>query len=134
MSQSPLENLSRENDLPVAPIVFHQVDEYPNFKAEFALTDGDIVFHFFMSDATKELLFSKRREMWEDLFPEQLQHTAREAFRADYPRLKAQHVREFEIDSWWLRAYGFAHVPDPRALVQRFLAGLDTALETKKAT
>lgn len=125
MNQNPLENLTGENDQAVSPLVFVPVDQYTTFRAEYASADADLVFHFYVK--TKDQVGT----YWEKIFPHVLEVIAKEIFRADYPRLKAKRVDEFEIDSWWFRAYGFGEVPDPLALVRRFLDGLDRALDKK---
>lgn len=131
MSQNPLQNLSKENDQAVLPVAFIKVP-YTTFLAEFAIVDGDLVFHFFLSPEVQAHRDAK--VYWDSIFPAFLDPVAKEVFKADFPRLKAAKVAEFEIDSWWLRAFGFGYVLDPHKLAYRFLDALDLALDKKNET
>lgn len=115
----------------VAPLQFIQVPDYTTFKAEFALTEGDIIFHFFMTPEVEKL--RNVRVYWANTFPGVLEPVAKKIFNAEYPRIKAQHVHdaEMKIDSWWFRAYGFGHLLDPDALAYRFLDALDAGIEAE---
>jgi hypothetical protein len=127
MSQNPLQILQTENDQAIAPLAFTAVDQYTTFRAEFAVTGDDLVFHFYMKGGPADPTY------WSNVFPFVLDHVARECFKADYPRLQARRIDDFDIDSWWFRAFGFATGIDPAALAQRFLRDLDAALDKKKA-
>jgi len=131
MNPSPLKNLSTEGDQTVAPLAFIK-SEYTTFRAEFAIVDGDLVFHFFLSPEAEKK--TDVRKYWDQFFPAVLDPVAREVFKAEYPKLKAAKVADFNIDSWWLRAYGFGYVLDPHRLAYRFLDALDAGLEMKKDT
>jgi hypothetical protein len=125
MSWNPSEILATESDAGVQPIVFVQCDEYHHFRAEFAVVGGDLVFHFFPPKRPHDL-----DVYWGGFFPAVLDPVAREAFKAEYPRLKATRITEFEIDSWWFRAYGFGQGLSPPALAYRFLDALERGLDT----
>lgn len=129
MSQSPQQILQKESDQSVAPIQFTTVDDVTTFRAEYAVTGDDLTFHFFPPAKVP----ADDRTYWTSLFPMVLEIVAKDFFKADYPRLQARRVDEFEIDSWWFRAFGFATGIDPAALAHRFLRALDVALDKKKA-
>lgn len=123
--------LSTESDIPVKGIEFVKISNYTTFSGEFALTQGDIVFHFFLSPELECWSAASQQRYWGEVFPKVLEPTAKASFNAEFPRLKAQHVYEPDmgINSWWLRAYGFGHLLDPDKLVYRFLDALDAALD-----
>jgi hypothetical protein len=120
-----MEVLTRETDLPVQTLHFHKVDGYTTFSAEFAFEDNDIVFHFFQTAESRQ----GGERYWKEAFPAELEKVAMGFFAAGPPRLQATYVEDFELDSWWLRAFGFADVLDPDARARRFLALLDGALD-----
>jgi hypothetical protein len=131
MSQNPLETLAKETDQGLQPLVFVPVDDYTTFRAEFAVTEGDLVFHFFLAGKSST---QGPGRYWEVLFPAVLEAVAKDIFKAGYPRLQAKHMNDFDIDSWWFRAFGFGQVLDPHKLAYKFLDALDLALDTKKDT
>jgi hypothetical protein len=95
------------------------------------VTEGDLVFHFFLVDKAGAHGTGK---YWEAVFPACLEFVAKETFKSGYPRLQAKHMNDFGIDSWWFRAFGFGQVLDPHKLAYKFLDALDLALDTKKDT
>ena len=108
---------------------FKKVTDYTTFTAEYAFDGRDIVFHFFLPP---EMEGKKNDTYWLQVFPATLDPVVREAFRAGPPQLQAAYVNDFGINSWWLRAYGFAgfaRLLDPDLVCQSFLASLDAALE-----
>ena len=107
------------------PIVFTPVQEYTTFDAEFAATDGDLVFHFYATKEVNELPNPKK--YWLEVFPSVLEATAKEYFKVEYPRLKAAYTEEKA--SWWMRAYGFGGLLDPHAFAYQFLVKLDAGLD-----
>ena len=127
MKRSPSDILTIESEAGVQPIIFVQADEYHQFRAEFAVVGKDLVFHFFPPPRHPDL-----QAYWGAFFPAVLDPIARDVFKAEYPRLRAARITEFEIDSWWFRAYGFGQALSPATLAYRFLDVLDGALETKK--
>jgi hypothetical protein len=97
---------------------------HERFVVEFAIIDSDLVFHFKLPpDKEAQLLESN---FWRQTFPEVLSALAQAYFKATYPRLKAAYTEE--VNSWWMRAYGFADVPDPIGRADGFLRDLSLAL------
>jgi hypothetical protein len=119
-------------ELPVLPIKFIQITEYTTFRAEVAITDGDIVFHFYANEEINKL--PDPRKYWLELFPNALSSTAEVYFNATFPRLKAAYTEEQA--SWWMRAFGFGKLLDPHRFAYKFFDVLDAALdgEMPKAT
>lgn len=113
----------------VLPLTFVQIEGYTTFRAEFAVTEGDLVFHFFMTPEIEALPEKERKHYWAERFAEVLEPVAKEHFLADAPRIKAQHVCDMGIDSWWFRAKGFGHLLDPHRFAYQFLDKLDQALD-----
>jgi len=102
----------------------------PYLRVEVARVEKDLVFHFFLLDPKVELP-GGYEGFWENAFPTSLDATARAHFRAEYPTLQAQRVRDFDIDSWWFRAYGYADASlDMVAFIQNFYDRLLTALRS----
>ena len=131
--QKANETLAAEGTLPVLPLQFVPVKAYTTFDAEFAVTEGDLVFHFFIPEDMQR--HAGLEQYWMQRFPEALDRIAREFFAAEFPRLKAAYTHEQA--SWWMRAAGFGLRLDPHALSQNFLARLDAALDpsaTKTST
>jgi hypothetical protein len=112
----------QKTDFNLQPVRFIVDDTHTTFKAEFAMVDGAIVYHFFL---TPEM--STRARYWEELFPNALSRVAERYFNATYPRLKAAYTEE--VKSWWMRAEGFGLVLDPHKFSYRFFELLDTELE-----
>jgi len=116
-------------------MAFRPVDDYTTFRAEFSVSEGDIIFHFFKTKEVEAL--PNVRDYWAKTFAEVLEPAAKKHFRADYPRLKAQHCydeespysRQEPLDSWWFRAYGFGHLLDAHGFALKFLESLDAGLE-----
>ena len=109
------------NKLPVFVLNFTPVLDYTTFAAEFTVTEGDIVFHFYVTEEV-----NKRPDVnryWKEVFPSVLEPIVKEHFNADFPRVKAAYTEE--KGSWWLRAYGFGHLLDPHKVVYMFLDKLD---------
>jgi hypothetical protein len=115
----------QKGTLPVQAIQFMPVTDLTTFAAEVAVTEGDLVYHFFVTQEVNAL--PDARKYWLELFPEVLEKTAQEYFKADFPRLKAAYTEEQA--SWWLRAFGFGHVLDPHKLALSFCDALDAALD-----
>ena len=127
-------SLKTETDNPqgVLALQFIKVNDYNTFEAEFAITEGDIVFHFFVSPEIAKWSEVSLRKFWGETFPGCLVLAGRQAFNADAPRIKGQHIHDPEmgINSWWFRAYGFGHLLDPHALAYKFFDTLDASLDT----
>jgi hypothetical protein len=103
------------------PIVFTRAT-FGAFEAEYAVTAGDLIVHFFRGREAPS------GGWWLEAFPAALEDVAVAYFQAGPPRLAAAHVEDFGIDSWWLRARGFGLVLDPEALAIRLFERLDRAL------
>lgn len=117
-------------DMGASPLQFAQTDLPPYLRAEVAVVGKDLVFHFFLLDPSKPLP-GGYSTFWETLFPTHLDTVARAHFRAEFPSLQAQRVNEFEIDSWWLRAFGYADASiDMPAFIQNFYDRLVRALQS----
>lgn len=113
--------------LPVMGINFIDITEYTTFRAEFAVTEGDLVFHFFPTEEVHALTNPTPNKYWTELFPSLLEPVAKRYFNADETRLKAAYTAE-QV-SWWMRAFGFGQVLDPHKFAYGFLAELDAALD-----
>ena len=95
------------------PIRFQTVDSYTTFAVEYAVSDGDIIFHFYPTLEVQKM--AEPKKYWIELFPSVLDPTAQAHFQA-----KA---------SWWMRAFGFGMVLEPHQLAHNFFDKLDQALE-----
>jgi hypothetical protein len=119
------QQLSKENQLPVIGIRFQLVEAYTTFTVEYAISEGDIIFHFYPTLEVQKL--ANPAEYWHKGFPEILDRIARAHFEAEFPKLKAAYTEEKA--SWWMRAFGFGMVLEPHKLVHNFFDKLDEALE-----
>jgi hypothetical protein len=106
---------------------FMSVDSYTTFKAEYAVLDGDIVFHFFANDEINRL--PDPWHYWKTVFPRCLERVAEKYFAATYPRVRAAYTDE--LASWWLRANGFGHILNMDEFAKQFLERLDKELDTQ---
>jgi hypothetical protein len=111
--------------LPVLPLIFTTVNDYTTYAAEFAITEGDLVFHFYATDEVNQR--RDPRGYWLEAFPAVMERVAKDYFKADFPRLKAAYTEEKA--SWWMRAKGFGQVLDPHKFTYKFLDELDSALD-----
>lgn len=113
-----------------AALQFTETSLPPFLRAEVAQVGKDLVFHFYLLDATTPLP-GGYEAFWENAFPRCLDESARKHFRSEYPTLQAQRIHEFEINSWWFRAYGFADASlDMPAFIQNFYDRLTSALRS----
>lgn len=121
-----------EGDLPVLPINFIPIDDYTTYRAEFAIVEGDIVYHFFVTEEVQKL--PDPQKYWFESFPNALQEVADKHFKVTFPRLKAAYTPEQA--SWWMRAFGFGKLLDPHRFSYKFFDALDAALDaaTNKST
>lgn len=116
----------------VAALSFKKFNDYTTFQGEFAITEGDLVFHFDRTDEVKALQQGPRDVYWQQTFAACLNQVAQNVFEATYPQLQGQFIDEPElgvVQSWWFRANGFGHLLDPHKKVYSFLDALDAALE-----
>ena len=114
-----------EPTMPVVPVTLIPVRDYTTTAVEFAIIDGDLVFHFYVTDEVNKL--PNPHKYWLEQFPAILEKTAQEYFKVEFPRLKAAYTEEKA--SWWMRAFGFGMVLDPHAFVYKVLDTLDSALD-----
>lgn len=141
-SQQAQDQLRVEDAGTVPALVFTSVSSYTTFYAEYAIDNGNLIFHFFRSPELEKL--NKKNRHWEDTFPVHLDQVARDFFKMDYPRLRATLVdnvlradadeKEEGESSWWLKANGVANTPDPSGLAELFISKLDQSLDTVKVT
>ena len=129
-------------------VQFTQVNDYTTFRAEFAIEEGDFIFHFFLApevlaraqelqgDIHKKQLLELEalvKKYWLDSFPRSLDIVARNFFQAGPERLKATYIDDYELKYWWLRCQGYADQGlNPEARCQAFLEKLDQALDAVK--
>lgn len=114
--------LSAEREQGVKPLDFKKVQDYTTFDAEYAFDRNDIVFHFFPPHANEVT-----RQYWLSQFPAVLDKFAQKFWEVEYPRLMAAYTEE--LNSWWLRAFGFGNQGDPEARALKFIEQLDAELE-----
>jgi hypothetical protein len=119
------QQLEKENQLPVLPIRFQEVLGYTTFAAEYAVSEGDIIFHFFVTLEVQKM--PEPKKYWLETFPEVFDRVAQEHFQAQFPRLKAAYTEEKA--SWWMRAFGFGMVLEPHQLAHSFFDKLDQELD-----
>jgi len=132
-NQQSKDLLENAPEIPVDVQQFKQVEAFTTFFAEYTVKGADLVFHFFQTNEHPALHY------WKKLFPQALDQTAREFFKAERPTLEASYVEGVNkanaapddpgLSSWWMMAHGFAKVPDPELLADRFLEQLDQALD-----
>lgn len=122
-------SLSSSSAPGVHALQFVQVDNYTTFYAEFALVDGDIVFHFFLTPEMRSNRARWRRYWLED-FPTVLEPSALKHFDTtpEAKRLEATYIEDI-VDSWWMRAFGYGHLLDPHQFALGFLEQLDQGLD-----
>ena len=123
-AQSKIES-EAQGTLPVLPLHFIKVREYTNFDLEFAVTEGDLVFHFYATAEVNAL--PDPQKYWKEIFPNTLSTVVEAYFRATYPRIKAAYTEEHA--SWWMRAQGYGHLLDAHGFVYKFLDEFDRALD-----
>ena len=117
--------LKNEEAQGVEAIRFTKVTEYTTFDAEYAYVDNDIVFHFFLPDDVSHL--QGVQEYWKNAFPAALDKVSQEHWDATYPRLQAAFTEE--LNSWWMRCFGFAQVGNPEARIKKFFDKLDKQID-----
>lgn len=118
-----------------AVIKFTKVEKYTTFLAEFAVSDGAIIVHFFPPREAYELSLTTQQprvtaeylRYWKMKFPQVLSPVAESYFMASPPLLVATYVEE--MTSWWMRAGGFATRTDAESVIKIFFDVLDVALD-----
>lgn len=101
----------------------------PKYRAEYAVEGDDLVFHFFLPEGADP---NAQHKFWSHEFPTQLELTAIKHFQVTAPRLQAQFIPDYGLNSWWLRAFGFGASTLSDALAQELFIELDQALATMK--
>jgi hypothetical protein len=117
--------LKSENAKGVSALQFTKVGEYTTFNAEYTFVDNDIVFHFFLPEELEHK--PGAQEYWKTRFPAALDVASQTFWDANYPRLQAAFTEE--LNSWWLRCFGFGSIGDPEARVRKFLDKLDKQID-----
>jgi len=116
-----------------AVVKFKQVECYTTFLAEYAAVDGNVIIHFFPPRESftmvggKPVLSRDFMHWWQTRFPELLSPAAEEYFKATQPTLQAQYIPEMQ--SWWMRAGGFARRLGVSAFVEGFFSLLDQRID-----
>lgn len=118
----------------VRGLQFVKVEDYTTFVAEYAIEGHDLVFHFFLPPELIAQPGKLTSQYWKEIFPMVLEPIVFEIFKVQPPRVQAAYVSELDLNSWWLRAYGFADLLDPDALCSKFFERLDSALEANIST
>lgn len=103
---------------------FKKFQLWDTFDAEYAMTEGNIVLHFFQAHDSTETL-----EQWKARFADALVKVAPDYFHATAPRLVASYTEEMR--SWWVRALNYGHILDLDAYLLKFLNQLDASLDAK---
>ncbi len=117
LATGALDNTAFE-DVPV--VQFTKNLNYTTFEAEHGVDGADLVFHFFPS---------KEYPKWPTGFAQALEATAMAYFNVGQPTLTAAFTEE--MNSWWLRARGFADVGDPAYRAAKLYDALDAAIEAR---
>lgn len=116
-----------------AVVKFTQVGDYTTFLAEYACLDGNIVVHFFppaeayVGTGEARKVVEEYLLYWQRKFPLVLSPVAEDYFKATRPVLTAQYIAEMQ--SWYLRAGGFANRLDPDSFILGFFERLDAGLD-----
>ncbi len=119
-----------------AVLKFIKVEKFTTFLAEYVVSDGAIIVHFFppreafeSSLVTKEpRVTAEYLRFWKMKFgPQILSPVAVDYFKAGPPLLTATYVEE--MTSWWMRAGGYAYREDANEVIMRFFEILDAALD-----
>lgn len=113
----------------VPTIQFEKVEGFTTFLAEFGFDGDDIIFHFF---PPVEMSSDTKSKYWTETFPVALEETALAVFKEGPSRLKAAYVGDYGLNSWWLRAFGFASGLMPKELCLTFFDRLDQRIDSKK--
>jgi len=116
-----------DDEIGVEAPVFMAITDYTTFRAEYAVLDDDLVFHFYATDEVNKLPDPWR--YWKTTFARALAKVAKDHFQAEYPRVKAAYTDE--LASWWLRADRYGHVLDMDEFAKRFLSKLDQELDAE---
>ena len=125
MQQTPMteiNQLKQENEFLLPPVLVWTKDTTPaTFSAEYAIdpVNNDLIYHFYPP------LGGIKTMVWKVDFAVALEAVAIAKFGCTAPRLTAAYTEE--MNSWWMRARGFADVGDPILRSQAFFQTLDDA-------
>jgi hypothetical protein len=99
------------------------------FKAEYALSDRDVIIHFYVSDPVRAQWDTTQIERWwlRD-FAATLSTVAQDYFQATVPRIVAKYTPE--AASWWFKAQGYDYLLDLEAFLRAFYERLDETLHS----
>lgn len=130
-----IERISSPDPCRVAPPEFTSTT-HVDYKAEVANVEGDLVFHFFLPDRwAAHFEAPPVKRYWKEIFPEVLQDVAKEHFKADHPRLVAQFISDYALNSWWFKANKFGDtLLDWEAFAKQFYVKLSAELDKRKST
>jgi hypothetical protein len=132
------ENAQDVAGVPDAVVQFTKVEEYTSFLAEYADVDGNFIIHFFppkeaySSSSGSPKVSQEFILWWQRKFPEILSPAAEGYFKATRPTLTAQYIPEMQ--SWWMRAGGFARRLGAKEFVEGFFAELDRQVDSFAAS
>lgn len=119
----------------ITGLEFVKVEGYTTFRAEYTFEESDIVFHFFLPPELRPHEKSAQvHKYWTEVFPRVLEPVVYDVFKAQPPRLQAAYINDLDINSWWLRAYGFADQLEPAGLCALLFSTLDARLDALKQT
>jgi hypothetical protein len=125
-------NLGTE-DLDVPVLQFMKVDRY-SFSVEHALDGDNITFHFFLPKHLQNFpVTGELANYWDVRFGEALDRIAQSHFSAGAERLRASHVDDMGINSWWMSAAGYANISHLQEFIDMFYDLLDAALNKNVA-
>jgi len=118
-----------------AVLNFTKVENFTTFLAEFVVSDGAIIVHFFPPREAYEVSLATNQprvtaeflRYWKKKFPYILSPVAEDFFMATKPVLTAAYVEE--MTSWWMRCGGYAGRDDAADVIMRFFLVLDSALD-----
>jgi hypothetical protein len=118
-----------------AVLKFTQVEQFTTFLAEYVVSDGAIIVHFFPPREAYEVSLSTNQprvnaeflRYWTTKFPVVLSPVAENYFKATQPVLSATYVKE--MTSWWMRAGGYSGRADAEDVIKQFFVVLDSALD-----
>lgn len=116
----------------VTALPFTKFTDYTTFQGEFAISEGDLIFHFDRTPEIRALPQGPRDVYWQKTFAIALDRVAQEVFQAGPPELQGQFIDEPDlgiVQSWWFRANGFGHILEPHKKIYAFLDALDAALD-----
>lgn len=120
-------------DVDVPVLQFVKVERNA-FCAEYALDGDDITFHFFLPERLLPYpVTGELAQYWDVRFAEALDRIAQAHFSAGAERLRASHINDMGINSWWLSAAGYANLSHLQEFIDIFYDLLEAALNRNVA-